>query len=301
MQTVKGLSLLTLGLFIAGALAAIDTTNQLITTLHCDTSLLVDGQTLADEAPFAAITADTARMIFQLQNQTLKDQVYITILAAETFNVTVLDKNGTAPLANCRPIRWADLIGAFKAIDILPGEHKSCIGIPGCDGLGINTIQMLRAFNYYCPHANIRSLSGNFTIDVRIRFSSVGDVVYSPLLSFASRRLLEALPDNATTIGDSDVVSVNVTISDALYERAFPPGEFTTKTKWIIGGIIAGIALVLVVGMSYALGKAMCAREEAKRKSEMHRLNNSARGDARGRGGLDTRGGYMDDESDGSE
>jgi hypothetical protein len=294
MQTVKGL-LLALGLFVAGALAAIDTTNQLLTTLHCDTSLLVDDQTLADEAPFAAITADSARIIFRLQNQTLQDQVYINILAVETFNITVLNKNGTAALDNCRPLLWADLTGSFKVIDIFPGAHLSCVGIPGCDGMGINTIHLLWAFHYFCPQANIRALSGNFTISLRIRFSSVGDVSYSPLLSFASRRLLEALPDNATTIGDSDLVSVNVTIADALYVRAFPPGEFTNRTKWIIGGIIGGLAFILIVGLVYALGKAMCVREAAKRASEMRRLNTSARG------GLDTRGGYLDEDSDGSQ
>jgi hypothetical protein len=282
-------------LVLIGVATAADLNNQLLTTLHCDTSLLLDQQTLADEAPFAAITADTARVIYQLQNATLRDQVYINILASETFNVTVLNKNGSAEVTDCRTLGWSDFT-KLSAIDIFPGNHLSCVGIKGCDGMGLNSIRFLVAVHTACPRANIRQTAGNFTLSMRIRFSSVGDVVFSPLLSFASRRLLEALPDNATTIGDSDLVSINVTFSDTLFARAFPPGEFGTTQKLVIGIIIGAIAFIVVIFGIVAFCYAFKLKEAGKRRERI-RLTAAARGGGGG-GGLSTRGNYMDHDAD---
>jgi hypothetical protein len=268
-----------------------DTQAQKLAELHCETGLLLDNQALADEAPFAAVTASTGRVIFKFTNQTYLDNIYITFLT-DDFKIYAREAvNGTV-LENCRDLVWADML-AYKVIDILPDALIPCQGIKGCNGFGFNSVLLQRAFANLCPLAQYttKARRANHTMEMRIRFSSVGNAPVSPL----ARRLL-ALPDNATTIGDSDLVQVNLTFSDGLHAQAFPPGKFDNSVKITIGVIIGAIAFVVLSTAAYALCKSTMSKNKGNR-SEMASLNREPSRAGRGGGGLGMRGRTYYEES----
>src|SRR5687767_1812055 len=121
---MRGLFVLGLLCLLAAETLAQDTQAQKLAELHCETGLLLDNQALADEAPFAAVTASTGRVIFKFTNQTYLDNIYITFLTAD-FKIYAREAvNGTV-LTNCRDLVWADML-AYKVVDILPDALIPC-------------------------------------------------------------------------------------------------------------------------------------------------------------------------------
>jgi hypothetical protein len=206
--------------------------STLLDVVNCDTNITVGDQLAPEITGTVTHNEVSIPFLFSLTSTDLLAEVYLDILTA-SVEVSARDAAGIYVGLN---YTWAQLLLKPGLIKVKPDNFPGCITTPGCNGYTLDTVRLIQLF----PITAVL-----YTFTNQLQWSKNASTI---IATSTSRRILGNTPGSAEVIGQSDLVTTDLSFAQPWRNIAFQtPGEACDTNCKITFGIIGGVVGLLFI------------------------------------------------------